>query len=246
MNRHVKVDGKVRTDMNFPTGQMDVVSINKVGRLFRLLYSTKGHFVLHKIPQSEGNIKLCKVMKCSRGSKGSQGRNPLKIKEGGIKSLVPYLTTNDGRTIRYPDPLIQVNDTIVYNFETGKILDFAKFEIGNLVMVTKGSNIGRIGTLINIENHPGSFNIAHVKDSVGHTFATRYVFNIIYIYYYIESYYIINFLHRTSNIFVIGKDQKPQISQPKEGGIAMTAIENREKILMNREKLRDTDDAVEI
>uniref|UniRef100_A0A0A9Z6K0 Small ribosomal subunit protein eS4 n=1 Tax=Lygus hesperus TaxID=30085 RepID=A0A0A9Z6K0_LYGHE len=102
------------------------------------------------------------------------------------KGFIPYLTTNDGRTIQYPDPLIQVNDTIVYNFETGKICDFAKFEIGNLVMVTKGGNIGRIGILEHLEDHPGAFNIAHVRDSAGHVFATR-----------------------SNNIFVIGKGEEP-------------------------------------
>lgn len=40
-------------------------------------------------------------------------------------------------------------------------------------MVTGGHNLGRIGTLVHREKHPGSFDIVHVKDSTGHTFATR-------------------------------------------------------------------------
>ena len=38
-------------------------------------------------------------------------------------------------------------------------------------MITKGRNCGRIGTLMNKEKHPGSFNIAHIKDA-GNTFGT--------------------------------------------------------------------------
>ncbi len=49
-------------------------------------------------------------------------------------------------------------------------------------MVTGGANLGRIGVITNREKHPGSFDVVHVKDSTGNSFATR-----------------------LSNIFVIGK-----------------------------------------
>lgn len=54
--------------------------------------------------------------------------------------------------------------------------------VGNLCMVTGGANLGRIGVITNRERHPGSFDVVHVKDSTGNSFATR-----------------------LSNIFVIGK-----------------------------------------
>lgn len=53
---------------------------------------------------------------------------------------------------------------------------------GNLCMVTGGANLGRIGVITNRERHPGSFDVVHVKDANGNSFATR-----------------------LSNIFVIGK-----------------------------------------
>jgi hypothetical protein len=43
---------------------------------------------------------------------------------------IPHLVTHDARTIRYPDPLIKVNDTIQIDLETGKITDFIKFDTG--------------------------------------------------------------------------------------------------------------------
>lgn len=43
---------------------------------------------------------------------------------------VPYVTTSDGRTIRYPDPLVKVNDTVMVDIATGKIKDFIKFDSG--------------------------------------------------------------------------------------------------------------------
>lgn len=43
---------------------------------------------------------------------------------------IPHLVTHDARTIRYPDPLIKVNDTVQIDLETGKITDFIKFDTG--------------------------------------------------------------------------------------------------------------------
>ncbi len=43
---------------------------------------------------------------------------------------VPHIVTHDGRTIRYPDPLVKVNDTVKVGIATGKIEDFIKFDSG--------------------------------------------------------------------------------------------------------------------
>lgn len=69
--------------------------------------------------------KLCRVKHQQLGAKG-----------------VPYIVTHDGRTIRYPNPDIKVNDTIQLEIETGKVLDFVHFEAGQVAMVTGGRNIG--------------------------------------------------------------------------------------------------------
>lgn len=205
MRRFVKVDGKVRTDMNFPAGFMDVVTIEKAGRAFRLMYDTKGHFTLHKISDVETKYKLCKVMKAAKGSKAMVGSN---VKATGNASAIPYITTHDARTIRYVDPLVKVNDTVKVDLETGKVVGFIKFEVGNQVMITRGNNIGRIGTLTHIERHPGSFDIVQVKDARGQTFATR-----------------------TSNVFVVGQGNNSWVSLPAGKGIKLNAIESRERKL---------------
>lgn len=188
--RLIKVDGKVRTDLNFPAGLMDVVSIEKTSEVFRLIYDVKGRYVVHRITDAEGKFKLCKVKKVSVGPKG-----------------VPYLLTNDARTIRYPNPDISINDTIQVNIADGKITDFVKFETGNLCMVTGGRNVGRVGLVTHRERHPGSFDIIHVKDAAGHSFATR-----------------------VSNIFIIGKGNKPMISLPgATKGVKLSIAEERDR-----------------
>lgn len=135
-----------------------MITIEKTNDFFRLLYDVKGRFILHKITKEEASYKLLRVRKVALGPKG-----------------VPFLTTHDGRTIRYPDPLIKVHDTVRYDLVNGKIVDFVKFETGNLCMVTGGNNLGRVGVITSRERHPGSFDIVHVRDSLGHSFATRYV-----------------------------------------------------------------------
>jgi ribosomal protein S4E len=187
MEKHVKVDGKVRTDMNFPAGLMDVIQIDKTGDQFRLIYNTKGRFALHRVSDEEAKYKLCRVQR-------------LEVNKG----KVPTIGTHDGRTIRYPDPLVKVNDTVKVDIETGKMTDVLKFDIGQMALISRGRNAGRVGIIQHIERHPGSFDIVSVKDATGHVFATR-----------------------LGNVFVIGSGSKPAISLPKGKGIKLTIIEER-------------------
>ena len=156
MSRHIRVDGKVRTDTKFPCGYQDVVTINRTGEHFRLLYDVKGRFNLNRISSDDANWKLLKIKKKALGARG-----------------IPYIVTHDGRTIPYPNPDYKIYDTIKYDFLEGKIIDHIKFTEGNVCMITAGRNIGRVGIIQKIEKHPGSFHIAYVKDGKNHTFATR-------------------------------------------------------------------------
>ncbi|RZC72230.1 hypothetical protein C5167_035397 [Papaver somniferum] len=56
MQRHVLVDGKVRTDKTYPSVFMDVVLIPKTNENFHLLYDTKGRFRLHSIKDEEVKV----------------------------------------------------------------------------------------------------------------------------------------------------------------------------------------------
>jgi small subunit ribosomal protein S4e len=193
----VKVDGRIRTDSKYPAGFQDVVEIPKTGDKFRLLYDVKGRFTLVKVGDAEKNIKLLKVQNLYT----STGR-------------VPMITTHDGHRIRYPDPRISRNDTVVYNVKDGKIGEIIKTGPGKVVMVTGGANRGRVGEILSIERHPGSFDIARLKDKAGNEFATR-----------------------TVNIFTIGKDFKSvPIALPKQAGQRTNVIQEREEKLIAAEQ----------
>ena len=60
MQRTIKVDGKVRTDVTYPAGFMDVITIERTGEFFRLLFDVKGRFVCHRIIQEESAYILVK------------------------------------------------------------------------------------------------------------------------------------------------------------------------------------------
>ncbi|PWN20286.1 putative ribosomal protein S4.e, cytosolic [Microstroma glucosiphilum] len=194
--RLIKVDNKVRTEPTYPTGLMDVVSIEKSGESFRILYDVKGRFVVHRITGEEASYKLLKVRKAQLGAKG-----------------VPLIVTHDGRTIRYPDPLIRVGDTVRFNIETGKLEEHIHLDTGITCMVTGGRNQGRVGTLVGREKHTGGFDIGHVRDALGRDFSTR-----------------------MNNIFAIAPpDSKPWISIPKGGGIKLSIAEERDQRRRQRE-----------
>lgn len=78
-------------------------------------------------------------------------------------------------------------------------------------MITGGRNLGRVGTVVNREKHPGSFEVVHVKDANGHMFATR-----------------------LTNVFIIGKGAKAYISLPKGKGIKLSVAEERDKRLATK------------
>lgn len=192
MERCVMVDGKVRTDQNYPAGFMDVVEMPKSGDRFRLLYDIKGRYVLCRLDREEAQYKLCRINKVFVGA-----------------NKVPCAVTHDGRTLRYPDPDIKVNDTVKLSIATGKATDIFKFSLGAMVMITKGHNCGRVGSLMHIEKHEGSFSIVTLKDSKGNTFATR-----------------------LGNVFIIGNGQKPEVTLPKGRGIKKTILQEREEAVM--------------
>ena len=79
---------------------------------------------------------------------------PLQYKLGKVTRTqigpkgVPYIVTHDGRTIRYPDPHVKVNDTVKIDLETGRMTEYVKLDTGVLVLCTGGRNMGRVGTLV--------------------------------------------------------------------------------------------------
>lgn len=181
--RTIKVDKEIRTEKNYPTGIMDIITIEKTKENFRLLYDTYGRFVLHRVEEKESLFKLCKITQLTRGNRG-----------------IPYIVTHDGRTIRFPNPLIKKNDSILLDLSEKKIIDFLKLDVGSLCLIVGGNNIGRIGIVLDDEKSSNRNEIIKLKDAEGNEFSTKISF-----------------------IFVIGKGKKSFISLPRRRGVRLKA-----------------------
>lgn len=116
------------------------------------------------------------------------------------------MVTHDGRTIRFPHPDVKINDSIKLNLNNGEVESIIKLENGASIFCVGGNNIGRVGILQHIEHHPGSYEIAHVKDARGNSFVTR-----------------------LTNIFCIGAGKDTVISLPRGKGERLTLAEERDK-----------------
>ncbi|KAK1350859.1 ribosomal protein S4 [Hamiltosporidium tvaerminnensis] len=184
-DKQIKINGRVRTDKKFPVGFMDVLEILKTKESFRLLYNTNKKFLLHRITDEENNIKLCKV-----------------VNKATLSGDIPHIYTDDGSTFRYVDPSIKVGDTIKLDLSSRKVIDFISFGIGKTAFITKGKNLGCVGTIFQIDEKEGICDTIHLKDSAGRTFLTQ-----------------------KSNVFVIGDENNVLISLPEEKGVKISEYE---------------------
>merc|ERR1712222_26194 len=82
-SNEVKVDGKVRREIKYPVGLMDVVTIPKTDDKYRVMYDVKGRFTFVPIREKESQYKLCKVVKKFNGP----NKVPYRMKQGNVCML---------------------------------------------------------------------------------------------------------------------------------------------------------------
>jgi len=136
-----KVDGKIVRDKTYPVGLMDVLSIEKMNKHYRILPDSHYGLILHEIPKAESAFKLCKIIQKST------------LKGGHIQ-----LNLHDGRNIfvRVKDPkkpkedIYKRMDVLKISVPEQEILKVLKFKEGNLAIIMSGKNIGQVGKIIGI------------------------------------------------------------------------------------------------
>ena len=129
----ILVDGVKRKSLHYGIGLMDVVELENVSDVYRLVPSEGILLKPIKISDSEKSKKLCKVTsKCS------------------IKGGKTQLGFHDGRTL-ISEESVNVGDTCLLQFPDQKILQVVNMEKGCQVLVTRGINAGQIGTIAEIK-----------------------------------------------------------------------------------------------
>ncbi len=129
----VKIDGVVRKSLHHAIGLMDVVELENVPDIYRLVPSEKKLLTPIKINKSEKSKKLVRVVSKTTINKG--------------KMQVGF---HDGRSL-ISDTKLNVGDTCLIQIPDLKILEVIKIEAGCQCMVTRGVNAGQIGKIETVE-----------------------------------------------------------------------------------------------
>ncbi len=169
--KKILVDGKVRTDIKFPAGLMDVISISDIDQHYRLIPVPRKGLIFHPIDAEEKSFKLCRI----------NNKNTVR---GGATQI----NLHDGRNILInmedlDQPIGDIYDTInvlKITIPEQEILDHIKFEEGNLALAIEGKNMGYVGTITNIERRLARENVVTFEGKDGEIFQTaqKYVFPI--------------------------------------------------------------------
>ncbi|VVC05847.1 30S ribosomal protein S4e [uncultured archaeon] len=133
----VKVDGIVRKSIHHGIGLMDVVELDGVSEIYRLVPKDLTVLKPIQITDVEKTKKLLKV-----------------TKKVTIKDKKTQLGFHDGRTL-ISDAKVNVGDTCLVQVPETKIVDVIKLEKGAQVIVTSGVNVGKTGKIEEIKE--GSF-----------------------------------------------------------------------------------------
>ncbi|MCD6402954.1 MAG: 30S ribosomal protein S4e [Candidatus Aenigmarchaeota archaeon] len=122
----VLVDGRKRKDHKFPVGFMDVVSIPKIKKHYRVGIDQHG-LKLVEIKDDEANKKLCRI-------------EDKTIVKGGKTQL----NLHDGRNVLVEEDVYKTGDSILIELPTQKILKHIKLEKDSLAVIIGGQNMGSL------------------------------------------------------------------------------------------------------
>jgi small subunit ribosomal protein S4e len=161
-NGEILVDGVVRKDYKFPCGLMDVISIPKMKKDYRVLYNRRGNITIEPIKSSDAKWKLCRI----------ENKKILKGKK-------IQLNLHDGRNQLVKKDEYKTGDVLKLTLKDNKIEDFYKFDKGTVSMVIGGSHIGEIANIEDIEVvHSSKPNLTKMKGANEFTTLQKYVFPI--------------------------------------------------------------------
>jgi small subunit ribosomal protein S4e len=159
-NGEIYVDGVVRKSYKFPVGLMDVISIPKMKKHYRVLYDRRGKIALVSISSNDAAWKLRRVEKKSI-----------------VKGKKTQLNFHDGNNMIIKKDIYKTGDVLKIKFEDSSIIESFSRENGTISLITGGSHVGELATIEKIEVIASSSNnLAKMKGE--HSFSTiePYVF----------------------------------------------------------------------
>jgi small subunit ribosomal protein S4e len=133
----IRVDGKVRRDEAFPVGLMDVIEVVPSGEIYRLLPYARYPLTLAKIPETEKDLKIGKII------------NKQRVKGGKIQ-----ITLHDGRNILIDSAsnieIPNTYDSLVIKLSTNEIVQRIPLAPGSYGLTYSGRSVAKHGKIIEI------------------------------------------------------------------------------------------------
>lgn len=158
----ILVDGVKRKSHKFTCGLMDVISIPKTKKDYRVLFDRRGKLTLVPIASKDATWKLCRI------------ENKTIVKGKQVQ-----LNLHDGRNKLVKKDEYKTGDVLKLSFKDQKIDDTFKFEKGTVSIIIGGSHVGEVANIEDIEVIPSSIpNLTKMKGKSNFSTLQDYVFPI--------------------------------------------------------------------
>lgn len=133
-NGKIIIDGITRKSLHHGVGLMDIIELNKVLDIYRLIPVHGKMLSAIKIPKEEKSKKIIKII-----SKNTIKKNKIQI------------GSHDGRSI-ITDLKVNVGDSCLITVPQQEILHVLKLEKNCKILIIRGTNAGKTGTVEEIKN----------------------------------------------------------------------------------------------
>lgn len=124
--RDVLIDGKIRKDIKYPAGLMDVIAFPKIKKYYRIVPVSRGLDII-EIAEKEAKLKLFRI------------DDKKILRKGKVQ-----LNLHDGKNIIVGKDVYKTGDSLLLEMPGLKIIDHEKLEAGKLGIIIKGKNSGKI------------------------------------------------------------------------------------------------------
>ncbi len=158
----ILVDGEAQKDYQYPCGLMDVITLPKLKKHYRILFNQKGRLTLVTIDSKDSEWKLLQI------------KNKTMLKKGLVQ-----LNLHDGRNKIVKKDEYGTGDVLKISLKDRKIQDVFKFKKGSVSMITGGNHIGEVADIQDLTVVPSSRpNLVSMKGKTEFSTLTDYVFPI--------------------------------------------------------------------
>jgi len=132
----ILIDNKIIKQHRLPVGVMDIVSIPSLNQYYKVLYNTKGKFILEKTTKEQAQEKTCKI-----------------INKKILKNKKTQINLYDSKNILVTKDTYKVGDSVI--IKENKITKHLKFEKGAKIYIVSGKYKGQTGILEDIQKFNG-------------------------------------------------------------------------------------------